>query len=83
VDPAPRRSSQTWREFLRAHLLGVAKHPTGTWVAQQARILLMDLDERAARFRFLTRDRDTKLVAPFDRVFTSAGLGPDPYHRAA
>jgi hypothetical protein len=28
------------------HLAGIAAHPTGEWVAQQARNLLTDLDER-------------------------------------
>jgi hypothetical protein len=74
LDPAPRRTSTTWRSFLRqqaagilacdllhrrhglpatgvravlhrawqpaGHLAGVTDHPTGPWVAQQARNLL-------------------------------------------
>src|SRR5829696_9200040 len=108
LDPAPRRSGPTWRQFLaaqahailavdfahvdtvllrrlyvlvviehgrrRVHLAGITSGPTGAWVTQQARNLLMDLDDRAAQIRFLIRDRDTKFTAAFDAVFSGADI---------
>jgi putative transposase len=58
----------------RVHLLGVTAHPVGEWVTQAARNLLMDLAERADRFRFMVRDRDTKFTIAFDAVLTTAGI---------
>ena len=58
----------------RVQVVGVTAHPTGAWVAQQARNLLIDLDRRADSVRFLLRDRDAKFTVAFDTVFTAAGI---------
>jgi putative transposase len=56
------------------HLVGITARPSGAWVAQQARNLLMDLDGQGHRLRYLIRDRDAKFTAAFDAVFTASGI---------
>ena len=58
----------------RVRVLGVTLHPTGEWMAQQARNLLMDLGDAGVRARFLIHDRDAILHAGFDKVIAAAGI---------
>jgi hypothetical protein len=58
----------------RLHIAGVTANPTGSWVAQQARNLAMELDARMDTLRFLIRDRDSKYTLAFDGVFDAEGI---------
>jgi putative transposase len=58
----------------RIRILGVTAYPSGEWLAQLARTLLMDLEDSGQAFRFLLRDHDGKFGRPFDTVFGAAGV---------
>jgi transposase InsO family protein len=58
----------------RVHLAGCTAHPTGAWVAQQARNLVWRIQDGAVACRFLIHDRDAKFSAAFDRVFVHEGV---------
>jgi putative transposase len=57
----------------RVHLAGATANPDSRWVTRQARNLLLELEERGRRVRFLLRDRDAKFSRRFDDVFRLEG----------
>ncbi len=65
----------------RVHLAGITANPDGAWVTQQARNLLMRLDDEGVRAPFLIRDRDSKFTRDFDEVFRSQGIRVINGHR--
>ena len=58
----------------RVHVAGVTANPKGAWAIQQARNLLLVMEERGRRLGFLVRDRDAKFCRGFDDVFGSEGV---------
>ena len=58
----------------RIRILGVTLQPSGEWTAQQARNLLMDLDDQAHRVKFMIRDRGSNFTTTFDAVLADAGI---------
>ena len=108
LPPAPRRDSQSWRYFLRAHeesflacdfftidtvflrrlyvlafitvgsrgieYFALTSKPNTAWMLQQARNLLMQLDDQNRQLRFLIHDRDAKFPRAFDALPESDGI---------
>ena len=57
----------------RVRILGATQHPVQTWVIQQARNLLMDLEDAGVGAKFVLHDRDGSFTQAFDAVFQAAG----------
>ena len=57
----------------RVRVLGATENPVQSWVVQQARNLLMDLEDAGTRVKFVLNDRDASFTAGFDAVFKAAG----------
>ena len=58
----------------RVEYVACTSKPDTAWMTQQARNLVMDLDDRGERPRFLIHDRDTKFSRAFDSIFRSEGV---------
>jgi putative transposase len=58
----------------RVHLAGCTSHPNSTWVTQQARQLMWEMEDQEPQIRFLIRDNDKKFSISFDSVFVSEGV---------
>jgi transposase InsO family protein len=58
----------------RIEYFAITSKPDTTWMLQQARNLLMDIDDRKQQVRFLIHDRDAKFPRAFDALLESAGI---------
>jgi putative transposase len=56
------------------HLAGCTTAPDSTWVTQQARQLIWNLDDGSKDISFLIHDNDKKFASSFDLVFLSEGI---------
>jgi hypothetical protein len=52
----------------RIWILGATEHPVQAWMVQQARNLLMDLEDAGMRVKFVLHDRDASFTAAFDAL---------------
>ena len=57
----------------RIRILGATEHPAQSWVVQQARNLIMDLEDAGIRVKFVVHDRDASFTAALDAVVQAAG----------
>jgi putative transposase len=58
----------------RVHFAGCTTNPNATWVAQQARHMVWELEDRDPAIRFLIHDNDTSFTKAFDTVFRAEGI---------
>ena len=58
----------------RIRVLGATGHPVQSWVVQQARNLLMDLEDAETRVKFVIHDRDASFTTTSGAVFQAAGI---------
>jgi putative transposase len=58
----------------RIRVLGATGHPVQSWVVQEARNLLMDLEDAGMSVKFVLLDRDASFTAASDAVFQAAGV---------
>ncbi|MEV4178948.1 hypothetical protein, partial [Nonomuraea sp. NPDC049709] len=58
----------------RVRVLGTTAHPSGSWVIQAIRNLVMDLDDAGCRARLLLRDRDGKFPALMDEILAEVDI---------
>jgi putative transposase len=58
----------------RVEYLACTSKPDTVWMLQQARNLLMELDDRDQHVRFLIHDRDTKFPRAFDALLATENI---------
>jgi putative transposase len=58
----------------RVEYVAITSKPDTAWMLQQARNLLMELDDRGRQVRFLIHDRDAKFPRAFDALLSTDGI---------
>jgi transposase InsO family protein len=58
----------------RIEYLTCTRNPNNAWILQQARNLLMELDDRDRQLQFLIHDRDAKFPPAFDALLASENI---------
>jgi putative transposase len=58
----------------RLEYFALTSKPNRAWMLQQARNLLMELDDHDRQVRFLIHDRDAKFLRAFEALLESDGI---------